>query len=131
MTILRKLTGRSFDALVTSLGLRPAYRLKYGTIEFIPCPMIKKSRAQPINQVGPSEMVQESVQKWTISLPIELALVFPTFQAWDEAIAPGALWFVTLPNSDVWQTAIVEGDRLDGSRGRVVITVRAIGLDGD
>ena len=130
MTILRKLTGRSFDALTTSLGLRPAYRLKYGTIEFIPCPMIKKLRAQPINQVGPSEMVQESVQKWTISLPIELALVFPSFQAWDEAIAPGALWSVTLPNSDVWQPAIVEGDRLDGSRGRVVITVRAIGLDG-
>ena len=130
MTILRKLTGRSFDSLVTSLGLRPAYRLKYGTIEFIPCPMIKKARAQPINQVGPSEMVQESVQKWTISLPIELALGFPTFQAWDEAIAPGALWSVTLPNSDVWQPAIIEGDRLDGSRGRVVITVRAIGLDG-
>ena len=130
MTILRRYTGRSFDALVTSLGLRPAYRLKYGTIEFIPCPMIKKSRAQPINQVGPSEMVQESVQKWTISLPIELALVFPTFTVWDEAIAPGALWSVTLPNSEVWQPAIVEGDRLDGSRGRVVITVRAIGLDG-
>ena len=131
MTILRRLTGRSLDALTTSLGLRPAYRLKYGTIEFIPCPMIKKVRAQPINQVGPSEMVQESVQKWTISLPIELALTFPTFQAWDEAIAPGALWSVTLPNSDVWQPAIVEGDRLDGNRGRVVITVRAIGLDGD
>ena len=130
MTILRKLTGRSFDALVTSLGLRPAYRLKYGTIEFIPCPMIKKARAQPINQVGPSEMVQESVQKWTISLPIELALVFPSFTAWDEAIAPGALWSVTLPNATEWMAAIVEGDRLDGSRGRVVITVRAIGLDG-
>ena len=129
MTILQRLTGRSFDIVATQLGLRPAYRLKYGTIEFIPCPMIKKVRAQPINQVGPSEMVQESVQKWTISLPIELTALFPNPQVWAEAIAPGALWFVTLPNATEWMAAIVEGDRLDGNRGRVVITVRAIGLD--
>ena len=129
MTILQRLTGRSFDTVATQLGLRPAYRLKYGTIEFIPCPMIKKSRAQPINQVGPSEMVQESVQKWSVSLPIELTALFPTPQVWAEAIAPGALWFVTLPNATEWMAAIVEGDRLDGNRGRVVITLRAIGLD--
>ena len=129
MTILQRLTGRSFDTVATQLGLRPAYRLKYGTIEFIPCPMIKKSRAKPINQVGPSEMVQESVQKWAVSLPIELTALFPTPQVWAEAIAPGALWFVTLPNATEWMAAIVEGDRLDGNRGRVVITLRAIGLD--
>ena len=129
MTILQRLTGRSFDTLSTRLGMRPAYRLKYGTIEFIPCPMIKKSRAQPIDQVGPSEMVQESVQKWSVSLPIELTALFPTPQTWADAIAPGALWFVTLPNATEWMPAIVEGDRLDGNRGRVVITLRAIGLD--
>ena len=91
--------------------------------------MIKKSRAQPIDQIGPSEMVRESVQKWAVSLPIELTASFPTAQDWATAIAPGALWFVTLPNSTEWLAAIVEGDRLDGNRGRVVITLRAIGLD--
>ena len=129
MTFLRHLTGRSFDTLAASLGLRPAYRLRYGSIEFIPCPMIKKSRAQPILQVGPSEMVRESVQKWAISLPLECAALFPTATEWENAIGPGAPWQVTLPNSEVWVDAIVEGDRLDGNRGRVVITIAARGLD--
>ncbi len=129
MTILRRLTGRSFDNLTTSLGLSPAYKLRYGEIEFLPPPMIKKFRAQPIDQVGPSEMIQESVQKWIVSLTLEHATLFPTLEDWGKAIAPGSLWNVTLPNSDEWVPAIVEGDRRDGQRGRLNITLRAIGFD--
>lgn len=129
MTVLRKLTGRSFDSLTTSLGLRPAYKLRHGAIDFTPCPMIKKVRAQPISQVGPPEMTTEAVQKWTISLPLECAALFPSVAEWEAAISPGSVWQITLPNSPDWMPALVEGDRRDGQRGRVNITVRAIGLD--
>ncbi len=129
MTTLRRLTGRSLDRLSTSLGLRPAYRLRYGAIEFIPCPMIKKNRSQPLGQLGPNELTPANVMKWTVSLPIECAAMFPSIGDWDTATAPGARWSVTLPNTDTWIDTVVEGDRQDGYRGRVVITLAAIGLD--
>jgi hypothetical protein len=74
-------------------------------------------------------MVQESVQKWTISLCLEHADLFPSIAEWEAAISPGALWQVTLPNSTEWMDAIVEGDRRDGQRGRLNITIAAMGLD--
>ena len=129
MTILRRLTGQSFDRLSTSLGLRPAYHLKYGAIEFIPCPLIKKNRSQPLIQLGPNELTQANVMKWTVSLPHECADLFPLIADWDSATAPGARWSVTLPNTETWIDTVVEGDRQDGHRGRVVITLAAIGLD--
>lgn len=129
MTILRRLTGRSFDRLSTSLGLRPAYRLKHGTIEFIPCPLIKKNRSQPLGQLGPNELTQANVMTWTVSLPLECAALFSSIADWDTATAPGARWSVTLPNIETWVDTVVEGDRQDGHRGRVVITLAAIGLD--
>lgn len=129
MTLLRRLTGRSLDRLSTSLGLRPGYRLRYGTIEFIPCPRIKKNRSQPLGQLGPNELTQANVMKWTVSLPLECAALFPSIADWDTATSPGARWSVTLPNTETWVEAVVEGDRQDGHRGRVVITLAAIGLD--
>lgn len=129
MTILRQLTGRSLDRLSASLGLRPAYRLKYGAIEFIPPPTIKKLRSEPISTVGPNELTASAVQKWRISLPLECAALFPSIEQWEASLESGARWQVTMPNKTDWIDAIVEGDRQDGQRGRVVITLAAIGLD--
>lgn len=129
MAILRRLTGRSFDSLTTSLGLRPAYRIRYGTIELTPPPSIKKNRSQPLSQLGPNELTQSNVMKWTVSLSLEWAALFPSIAAWEEAISPSARWEVTLPNTDTWIETVVEGDRQDGHRGRVVITLATIGMD--
>jgi len=129
MTILRQLTGRSLDRLSTALGLRPGYQLKYGAIIFDPPPLIKKNRSQPLSQLGPSELTQGSVMKWSVSLPLEYIELFPSPAEWQAAISAGARWCVTLPNTDTWVETIVEGDRQDGNRGRVVITLAAIELD--
>lgn len=128
-SILHQLTGRSLDSLSVSLGLRSAYRLKYGTIEFNPVPKIKKVRSEPISTVGPNELTASAVQKWKVSIPLECADLFPSIAAWESSLESGARWQVTLPNKTAWVDTIVEGDRLDGERGRVVITLAAIGLD--
>jgi hypothetical protein len=67
--------------------------------------------------------------KWTVSIPLECADLFSSIADWDTATFPGARWSVTLPNTETWVETVVEGDRQDGHRGRVVITLAAIGLD--
>lgn len=129
MTVLRRLTGRSFDAITVSLGYRPAYRLRYKDFELVPCPLIKKFKSQPIEQVGSSELIQESVQKWNVSLPIEWEQAFPSPQMYREALKPGAQWETTLPDTNEWIQAIVEGDFKSGNRGRVTFTLRGKGID--
>ena len=124
--IIRQFTGASFDRLLHRLGTIGAYRLRYGDIEIVPTPRIKKFRSQPADQLGPSELTSESVMKWKISIPIGTAALLTN---WREATRANQLWFITEPDGTVWIPARTEGDRLDGERGHVVITIAAFGVD--
>ena len=124
--LIRQLTGASFDRLLHKLGAIGAYRLRYGDVELTPTPRIKKFRSQPADQLGPSELTSESVMKWKISLPMETLTLLPD---WKGATSANRLWLVTEPNETLWIPAKTEGDRLDGERGHVVITIAAFGIE--
>lgn len=127
--LVRRLTGGSLDRISSQLGLITSYRLKYGSIEILPVPMIKMLRSAPISQVN-GEFSGESVTKWTVSLPMgTLSKLFPTEADWRTAIEANQPWLVTMPDSDIFVPVITEGSPLSGERGRYVITLAAIGFE--
>lgn len=128
-TFFQSFNGAFFDRLCSSFGMNNI-RLRHGTTEIIPTPIVEFNGPRSTNEPDPMSQ-PEYTETWTATIPEDTLLaVFGNRSAWEEAIGHNQVWYATYPGCCEWMGCRTVGDpRRDRASGRIEITLHGRGYD--